>query len=214
MERIHQSRQLDNHAEITRPYGYITRWYIPEATIKTTMQEYSTLMGLDTSDAVGRDDIGMVIRHVVTGEILAAGNYNETNLITFAEWIALMLEQYPKMTLIIERRSSGAAILDYVILMLVNKGIDPFKRIYNKAVQDADEVPERFKELQRPFHIRHQEVYVKYRKLFGFATSGTGTTSRTELYTTTLLAAAKNTGDRVKDPVLVDQNTRTHYQER
>lgn len=205
MERIQQSRLLDHYAEITRPYGYITRWYIPEGRVRSIMQEYNTLMGLDTSDAVGRDDIGMVIRHVVTGEILAAGNYNETNLITFAEWIVTVLEQYPKMTLIVERRSSGAAILDYVILMLVNKGLDPFKRIYNKAVQEADEVPDRFRELQRPFHMRHQEVYTKYRKLFGFSTSGTGVTSRTELYTTTLLAAAKNTGDKVRDPTLVDQ---------
>jgi len=205
MERIRESRQIDCHTQISKPYGYVTRWYIPEAQLKPLMLQQSTVMGLDTSDAVGRDDIGMVIRHVVTGEIVAAGNYNETNLITFAKWIAELLEQYPKMTLIIERRSSGASILDYLILQLVSKGIDPFKRLYNRVVQDAEEQKERFKELQRPFHMRHQEVYTQYRKHFGFATSGSGLTSRTELYSTILLAAAKNTGDRVRDTILVDQ---------
>lgn len=205
MEKMRASQQMDYHTQISKPHGYLTRWYIPEMQIPSMMQSVPTVMGLDTSDAVGRDDIGMVIRHVITGEILAAGNYNETNLITFAEWLSALLVQYPKLTLIIERRSSGAAILDYVILMLVNKGQDPFRRIYNRAVQDADEVPERFRELHKPLHMRHQEVYTRHRKLFGFATSGTGVTSRTDLYTTTLLAAAKHTGDRARDGILIDQ---------
>lgn len=205
MERIRESKQGDCYTEIAKTYGYVTRWYIPESRLKALLLSVPTVMGLDTSDAVGRDDIGMVVRHVVSGEVLGAGNYNETNLITFAKWIADVLEQYPLMTLIIERRSSGASILDYLILQLVSKGIDPFRRIYNKVVQEAEEAMPRYRDIQRPFHTRDQEVYTRYRKHFGFATSGSGVTSRTELYSTTLLAAAKHTGDRVRDGVLADQ---------
>jgi hypothetical protein len=162
-------------------------------------------MCLDTSDASGGDDIGMHIRSVKSGATIAAGNYNETNLITFCSWLCDFIIHFSNITLIIERRSTGAMILDYLLLMLSSKGIDPFKRIYNKVVQDAEEDKERFKEINKPVYSRDREILTKYKKAFGFATSGTGATSRSELYSTTLINAAKLTGDKVYDPMLIHQ---------
>jgi len=96
-------------------------------------------------------------------------------------------------------------IIDYLLLMLPAKGIDPFKRIYNKVVDEALENKDRFKEIDKPMYVRDQAVYVKYKKLFGFSTSGTGTTSRTELYSTTLLSTAKLSGDKIRDVILINQ---------
>jgi hypothetical protein len=163
------------------------------------------IMAIDSSDAVGGDDIGMHMREVRTGETTAVGNYNETNIIKFCEWLCKLLVDYSNLTLIIERRSTGSSIIDYLLLMLPAKGIDPFKRIYNKVVQEADENKERFKEISKVSYIRSDELYTKYKKTFGFATSATGTTSRTELYSSTLLNAAKITGSKVKDKKTIDQ---------
>jgi len=202
---IRDSQNSDYSNEITSPYGYITRWFIKLNEIKQRMSISHYTLGVDSSDAVGGDDIAIILRDIKTGEVLAAGNYNETNLITFSEWLANWLITYENITLIIERRSTGAMIIDYLLLMLPNKGIDPFKRIYNKAVQEAEEFPERFKEISRPMFSRSADIYVRYKKLFGFATSATGATSRSELYSVTLLNAAKLTGSLVKDPKTIDQ---------
>lgn len=205
MEMIRSSEKDPQFSEICRPYGYITRWQIPEHTVRSTLLNESTVLSLDTSDAVGQDDIGMHIKSVKTGGVIGAGNYNETNLMVFAQWICDMLVTYPKLTLIIERRSSGASIIDYLLMMLPAKGVNPFSRIYNKGIQDADEYPERFEEIIDYARTKRPETLTKHKKLFGFATSSTGATSRTELYSTTLVNAARLTGSLVGDKKTIDQ---------
>lgn len=202
---IRESQIEDFYTSISSPHGYTTRWYIADQYIPQFMATNNIILSIDSSDASGGDDIGMTYRAVKTGEIIAAGTYNETNLIMFSEWICNILIQYPNITLIIERRSTGAMILDYLLLLLPSKGIDPFARIYNKVVQEADEFPERFKEIDKPMYQRNPEIYIKYKKMFGFATSANGATSRSELYSTTLINAAKLTGDSVRDTVLISQ---------
>lgn len=203
---IRESQRSDFFNEISSPSGYITRWFVPENDIEYRMSSSKYIMSCDTSDASGSgDDIALIIRDVRNGEIVAAGTYNETNLITFAEWLCQWLIRFESITLIIERRSTGSMIIDYLLLMLPSKDIDPFKRLYNQAVQYADEYPDRYKEICKPMYARQTDIYIKLKKLFGFATSANGATSRSELYSTTLLAAAKTTGTSVHDPKTIDQ---------
>jgi hypothetical protein len=54
-------------------------------------------------------------------------------------------------------------------------------------------------------YARSNDIYVKFKKTFGFATSAVGATSRTELYSTTLQNAAKLMGDKVRDKTTIDQ---------
>lgn len=204
-EKIRNSESKQYYAEISSPYAYITRWYIHQDQIEHHMRTHKTVMSLDTSDAAGGDDIALTIRDITTGSVLAAGNYNETNLITFSEWIVSWLIKYENLTLIIERRSTGAMIIDYLLVMLVAKNIDPFKRLYNRIVQEADENPDAFKEIAKPMFARDQQIYVKYKKAFGFATSAVGATSRSDLYSVTLNNAIKYTGDAVRDKKIIDQ---------
>jgi hypothetical protein len=203
--RIRESQIDDPYIEITQPYAYTVRWYLTEDMIEPTMRDEHHILSLDTSDAAGGDDIALVLRSVKTGAVVAAGNFNETNLIAFSEWLVTWFVKYEKLTLIIERRSTGAMIIDYLLLMLPAKNIDPFRRIWNKVVHEADEQPERFKEIQRPQYMRSEEIYTKHKRLFGFATSGSGMTSRNELYSTTLQSAAKITGDKVHDKMIINQ---------
>lgn len=204
-EIIRKSEAKTYYTEISKPHGYVLRWYLPEDQIENVMRQGKFIMAIDTSDAVGGDDIGVIIRNVITGAVVAAGNFNETNLITFSEWVVNVLDRFQNLTAILERRSSGAMVIDYLLVMLPMRNMDPFKRLYNRIVQEALEDKDRFRDICRPLYARDTEFYTKYKKAFGFATSAVGATSRTDLYGSTLLNSAKYTGTVVKDKKLIDQ---------
>ena len=204
--RIRQSEREPDYVEIAQaPYHYVTRWYIPEDQIESRMNSSWFVMGLDTSDAGGGDDIFLKLRDIKTGEIVASGNFNDTNLLRFSEWLFQWFVKYENFVLIPERRSTGGMIIDYLILHMVAAGIDPFKRIFNRVVQEKDEFPDRFAEIDKPMYARDRHIYDRFKKYFGFATSGSGLFSRAGLYSTTLQNAAKYTGDKVYDRILIDQ---------
>lgn len=204
-EMIAASRLDELYTSISDPDGYITRWYIPEEEIEYRMANGKFVLGMDTSEAGGGDDISLVLMDVETLDVVAAGSYNETNLITFSKWVCEMLVKYQNITAIIERRSTGAMLLDYLLLMLPQYGEDPFRRLYNRVVQDYDEYPDRYKEIKQPLGRRPTDIYVRYKTTFGFATSGSGATSRTALYSVTLQGAAKRAGMKVHDKMLAGQ---------
>jgi hypothetical protein len=202
-EAIRNSQVNDYYTEINK--GYITRWYIPKEEIQSRMHNGNYVMGIDSSDAIGKDDIAMVIRDVHTGEIIACGTYNETNIIYFSEWLVSWIMRYDKLTVIIERRSTGSSILDYLLLMLPEKNIDPFARLFNRVVQEADEYPQRIAQINKPMYLRDRSINVTFKKYFGFATSATGYASRDELYSTTLQNTIKLTADSIKDKYIINQ---------
>jgi len=205
LDTIKLSKKEPLHNEISKIGGYITRWFIPETQIQTYMNNNKTICSLDTSDASGGDDISFYLTDVSSGKTIATGTYNETNLIKFAMWLVDWLVQYKNITMLIERRSSGVAILDYLLLLLPTKGIDPFERLYNTIVNNHEEDKDRYKEICEPLNRRSLDIYERNKKAFGFATSGGGATSRSELYSTTLQAAAKNIGDKVFDSTTISQ---------
>ena len=205
LEMMNDSVMTPTYTEIGNQ-GYVLRWYKTEAWINAN-KDKELIVGLDTSDAVGKDGIGLTIVDVRTGETLAAGGYNETNVISFSNWLVDLLLKYPKLTLIIERRSTGTAILDNMMLMLEARGVDPFKRIFNWVVNNAGH-SERDKKKFDEINTRSSQssfLTEKNRKSFGFATSGTGVTSRTGLYGNTLQNAVKYTGGNSRDKQLVTQ---------
>lgn len=206
LEKIRKSYIAPYHNSISNIGGYVTRWYVPENKIQEIMHSRKTIASLDTSDASGGDDISLKIMDVETGTTIASGTFNETNLIKFATWLAEdWIIKYPELTMIIERRSSGVAIIDFLLYILPSKGIDPFRRLFNRIVNDADEDPNKFAEINLPMNRRSSDIYERFKKAFGFATSGGGITSRSSLYSTTLQSAAKNIGDRVKDLATINQ---------
>lgn len=204
-EKIGASRKEPAFTEVDREDGYITRWYIPEHEIEHRMANSQIVLGMDPSEGSGGDDISAVLVDIDTLEVLAAGSYNETNMITFSKWVAKWFIRWPNLTGIIERRSTGSMMIDHLLLLLPQFGIDPFKRLFNTIVQDADEAPMRYKEISQPMGRRTYDIYTRYKKSFGFATSGAGLFSRTGLYGTVLQGAVKNSADRMNDVTLIDQ---------
>jgi hypothetical protein len=204
LERITRSERDPEYASLEK-HGYMLRWYIPENQITSYMLSNDTTAGLDTSDAVGSDDISIVFTSVRTGAVVAAGHFNETNLISFAMFLVDMMALYPRWTLVPERRSSAVTIIDYLIKFLPQRKIDPFKRIFNWVVNSPNEYKDRYAEARMPLSARTEEIHNRSRKYFGFATSAGGATSRNELFTSTLLAAVKRNADSIYDKKLGGQ---------
>lgn len=179
--------------------GYIIRWYIPENQIAHRMRTGKFVLGLDTSEAVGRDSIGMVLCDVEDMGVVAAATLNETNLIRFAHFLADFLIRYPNVTLVPERKSTGQMIVDLLLVVLPKHGVDPFRRIYNSIVDDQQERKDDFRAISGDLNRRSDDVYDKYKKFFGFNTTSS---SRNLLYSTVLQNAAKKAGTKVRDRVL------------
>lgn len=192
---------------ITPIGGYIIDWYVPEDQITRYMRTKKTIVGVDTSDGGDGDAIGFVVTDVESGAVVAKAMLNELSLSVFARFLVWWLETYENSTMIIERRSSGATIIDYLLELLPQKGIDPFKRLFNWIVNNYQEHPEKQEELKKYMSRRDDSIYVRWKKYFGFATSGGGETSRTDLYSTTLQNAAKRCADKVRDKALTEQLT-------
>lgn len=207
LEKLTQSIIAELHQQINPIGGYILRWYLPENEIEHFMATRKMTIGIDTSDASGGDDISFVMTDVETGELVSIGTFNETNLITFSQWLIYILEKYVNTTMIIERRSSGVTIIDYLLLFLPQRGIDPFKRLFNWVVNNPLEHKSLYDEVCLPMRRRSEDLYVRAKKYFGFATSAGGQTSRSELYSITLQNAAKRCADKVKDRSLTEQIT-------
>ena len=136
--KIIKNSEIKDPITKTSGRGYITRWYVNEAEIERYKDRY-IVMGLDTSDAIGNDDIGMVIRDVITGEVIATGVYNETNTIIFSQFLMEWIKEFPKLIMVIERKSSGVSIIDNLLLLMTEEGYNPFKRLFNWIASDNDD---------------------------------------------------------------------------
>lgn len=184
--------------------GYMVRWYIPEHEIEAALNHEVTTWGLDTSDASGGDAIGLVGRLPSTGQVIATMNINETFIPTFSVWIYRFMKKYPKTLLVPERRSSAASIIDQLLVFFIEDNVNPFRRIYNTIVQNHLEKKELFDLISKPYFC-DSSVILANKKAFGFATSGSGETSRSELYGRTMTNALRLTGSTVFDKQLINQ---------
>ncbi len=205
IEIIKNSARDDYISEFYAPYNYLLKWYMPLFEVDGRVGAgHSFTIGVDTSDAVGRDDIAFVMRDHTTGEIICTAVFNEINLITLADFFVSFLMKYTNSIMIMERRSSAAAIIDYMIQKLVMHEINPFSRMYNTIYQNKEEYAKEYEEVSKARYF-NEEIFTKYKKHIGFVTSGTGITSRSELYSTTLISMLKYTGYCLYDSKLISQ---------
>lgn len=197
-EKIRDSIRDVKHTEITKEL-YVIRWYLDEKELEEAKRNDTFILGLDTSEAVGRDAIAGVIISTRDLSVVGAFTVNETNLIRFTNALADLMVKYPNLTLIPEKKSTGQMIVDSLVLTLPKHGIDPFRRIFNRIVDEASEKPDLWKEIQKPATARTEKFYDTTKKYFGFNTSAE---SRMTLYSIVLQNAAKKAGHLVRDKVL------------
>lgn len=197
-QTIHRSELDPLYIERTKD-KYMVRWYIPRENIETVMQNTWHVIALDSSNAVGKDNNGLLIIDVRDLSVVAACSTSEANLYRYAQWIFELLIKYPKTIFIPENKSSGQGILDTLIHKLPQYGHDPFKRIFNRVVEEKELHPDEFAELHRPLTRRDEHFYLKHKGKFGFMTTGN---RRNFLYDTVFQQAARTSGHLVKDAVL------------
>lgn len=190
--------EMDPVHQAIYPDGYVLKWYVDELSIKRAIKENrSYIIGVDTSDAIGRDAIAISVIDSTDLATVAAADINETNLIKAAKWVAKLLIEHPNTTLIIEKKSSAQTFIDTAIIMLLNAGIDPFKRIFNRLVDERTTRSKEYDEVHKtPLARRTVAFYDKYRHLFGFNTTGE---SRELLYSKVLINASKRAAGLVRD---------------
>lgn len=203
LERISASEREPEYIEM-HPNNYMLKWYIPQSEIASTMHNNCTVAGIDTSDAVGRDYITMVIMDEQTLETYATFAVNETNIIRFSDWICKLASKYESMTLIPERKSSGVTLIDSLLIHMPLNGMDPFRRIYNTIVDESNKYKDEYREMMGNFNRRTDSYYDKMKKYFGYSTSGSGNHSRDNLYDV-LQAAARLGGDKCYDKKLIKE---------
>jgi hypothetical protein len=203
---LYDSVDNDPYVEIYEPYNYVLRWYIKDKEELEQLIDSGAffVIGVDTSDAVGRDDISFIVREHLTGSIICATTFNDTNLITVADFFFSFMTKYKNSVMIIERRSSGVTIIDYLIQKFASAGINPYKKLFNFIFQNKVEHEKEF-ELLKSNYTLDTSIYDKYRKYIGFATSSSGVTSRNELYSSTLINMCKYTGYATRDKQTVTQ---------
>jgi len=187
--------------ERTREH-YFIKWYIQESEVLRIMNSTNTVATLDSGNAVGQDANAVVIMDVRDMSILATCEVTEASLLHYGQWLGNLMVRFPKMTLVPENKSSGQAIIDIVSAVLETAGQDPFKRIFNRVVEERGANPNAFALLTQHGRNRGTEVYDRLKKKMGFMTTAS---TREFLYSTVLHRATKSTGHRVVDETLSKQ---------
>lgn len=181
---------------------YIINWYLEDKDYDRFLRENDTILGIDSSETVGKDAAGMVFTDIRTCGVVGTSNVLESSTHKYAYFVANLLVKYPKITLIIEAKNTGRAIMDSVASILIENGINPFRRIFSRMVDDYVNNAGTLKEVgnfDKYFALNHYETH---RRHFGFMTTGK---SRSHLYNVVLTEAAESTAHLVKDKLLSAQ---------
>jgi hypothetical protein len=203
---VKSSEREPLHTEITSD-GYVIRWFIPKDQIAARVASSKWVMGVDPSEALGKenDATGMVVIDVETHDVICTGRYNETSIPVLATFFGNFLINHPNTTLVIERKSSGITILDLLFIQLPKAGVDPFKRIYNRIIDEQDDFRSEMRDISTPVHQRSNNFYDRFKRYFGFNTSGSGKHSRDALYSDSLQSMLKYGTKRVYDNTLINE---------
>ena len=182
--------------------GMTMRWYVPSTELDTYMKNNKVVIGLDTSDGIGEDGIGVILINTNNGHVVCSCSINQEFLQDAAMLVANLMVRYKNTTLVIERKSSAMTFIGIIIQVLLNLNIDPFQRMYNRIVQDKEELAKEWQEINKPMQQRDAAIYKRYARYFGFVTTGS---NRETLYREVLMSAVQVSAHGIKDKTLVNE---------
>lgn len=203
-QAIHRSKCEPSMVDVS-PQNYVMRWYVTPPELEMIKKNSKLIMGLDSSDAIGKDAIAMVLIDVSTLAVVATSTVKFASLFEFTKWLATFLRDHPEVLLIPERKSSAPMIIDTLLTLLPAVGIDPFKMIYNTIVDEAlnsQKGKDEFEELKTSMAHRNDMFYIERKKSFGFVTDGA---KRALLYGNILQTAARESCNYIYDSVLITE---------
>lgn len=185
------------------PNGLTIKWYHDPDTVEYLMQTRPIIVGMDSSFNVGKDSTTLTFVDATNLDIVGTASCNDINLYSYSKWLAELLIKYENILIIPENKSSGQGIIDYLLEVLPNHGIDPFKRLFNVVVNEKEINLRRFENVDR--HPSRMTVANQYRPLFGYSTTGAGRYSRNNLYNETLFRVIAYSADKIKDAKLINE---------
>lgn len=205
LDTIRANQREDFVAEIDPKMRYMTKWYVSLKTRDKLMEEGNIAVGVDTSEAGGKDEIAMQYVDLTTLEVIGTCYVNHTNLIEYGQWFFDQLQRWPKLVAIIERKSTGVSLIEQLLMSFKLHGQNAFKRLYNSIIQDVEKYKDVMDEIRRGTKHTYGDLYVQYKGAFGFKTSGSGDNARSLLYGSVLQDAVRHAMDRINDIKTIDQ---------
>lgn len=183
---------------------YQLRWYIPKEHIETFVSRNPCVWGLDTSTANGKDGMALVLREVSTMRVVATSTVTESFIINYAKWLSEIMIKYSNTTLVIERATSADTIIETLIIELTKNNINPFLRIYNKVISNAEPDSKEYLEVTNPRQLHDMGMYQRYltKGAFGFVMTQS---TREEIYGPLLQTGASMSGAGVYDETLAKE---------
>ena len=202
-DRISKSEVKEPHVDL-QASGFALRHYTGSTMFNFHHKNNWGAIGLDGSEAIGRDDIGFVVTDARTGGTTAAGDYNNVSIWNFSEFVAEYMLRNPKTILVPEAKSSGRSICDNVSELLIREGVNPFTRIFNTVFQHPERHRLIFEDVKHLYNVR--SMYGNVKKFLGFSTSGGNSEySRDKLFGTTLTNWCSNFANTTHDTKLIQQ---------
>lgn len=200
---IHNSERDPVRTELTKD-KYLINWYCTEQEWSAFALDTIIVAGLDVSNAAGKDFCSLTYTDIRTLNPIMRCDVHQTNLLSYGIWLAELLIAHPNVILMPENKSQAQTIIDIIIVYLIDKGIDPFKRIYNMIYQDPVKNKRQYEEITRTSLSRrmYKEYYDEFKGYFGFVTNGD---NRKELYERVLQESIKMTASALKDRQLCGQ---------
>lgn len=185
---------------------FITRWYLDRTIVEDpSFRNRCLIVGMDTSENIGRDYTTITMIDPTDMSVVAVSRGNMSNIMAVARYMVRMLTMYPNLVWIPERNHMGVAILDFAIEELCNKGINPYTRIYNEAVQHLGDGT--IKDANINSYV---DISGRQRAHFGFRTAGgaaSSNSSRNMLYKQTLMKTLELNAERIYDSTLITEIT-------
>ena len=192
--------------EVQALSNYHLYWHLPSQRIDSYMATNKVIIGLDASEAIGKDNICVYGLDAKTGKCIFTLMVNLSNILTFGKVLANFMIKYSNTIIIPENRSAGATIIDILIEHFVAEGINPFQRIFNWYVNDYDTLKDDLKASIRKSRSEFNcAFYDRYREKFGYKTAGSGRQAREILYGEVFNYAIEHLIDTIQDPILIDQ---------
>ena len=199
VDAIVSSRQDSKFIELFER-EYVIKWYVTKDELQQRIRDDKKMIGgIDMSDAIGKDSITLTIVAEEDGGVLGLLAINETNILNFIDWVCELMVSYPNLILNPENKHTGIVLIDALLVKLPAMGIDPFKRIYNRVVDENLINDERYEPAFMPMSKRPANFYERCKTMFGYRTSGSGHHARNKLYVDALQLAGNFCGDKVRD---------------
>lgn len=172
----------------------VLRWYAAQQTLDLPdIKNIPFILGADSSGMVGRDFTSLVMLNPIDMSVVMTCRCNESNLMNVAELIIQLMKRFPRLVFVPEKNYAETFIGIILHKMEKEEHMDPFKRIFNRFVQDKGD--------ETSVH-KHDLSLGSVRKQFGFRTTSE---TRGELYSKVLLTTVSRNAERIHDITIINE---------